>query len=250
MRRSPTRRFSAAGCNDDGVQLRWVAPTDLFVELGAELGRGAQFPGTRPQQERRRRGALFGHLGGDIGASTAWRAGLSYLRTSPRGPRFDDVDSLGNAVTQSFTGKSRLWIADSVLKWAPTATRRHQLQAAGRVLPPQARTATLTYDDTRRQRRSSARSPTATRAGSRAGTLQGVYQFMPRWRVGYRYDRLRPRHGRQRHRRQRPRADGGRFPAAHDRPQPDAQHADARLEPDRVQPLAAAARVGQVARRA
>ncbi|MCL4763093.1 MAG: hypothetical protein KJ018_15175, partial [Burkholderiales bacterium] len=30
---------------DDGVQVNWVAPTDLFIELGAELGRGRSFPG-------------------------------------------------------------------------------------------------------------------------------------------------------------------------------------------------------------
>ena len=30
----------------DGVQLKWLAPTPLFVEFGAEVGRGANFPGT------------------------------------------------------------------------------------------------------------------------------------------------------------------------------------------------------------
>ena len=31
---------------DDGVQLTWLAPTDRFVELGAELGRGRTYPVT------------------------------------------------------------------------------------------------------------------------------------------------------------------------------------------------------------
>jgi hypothetical protein len=31
---------------NDGVQLKWVAPTELFMEFGAEAGRGANFPGT------------------------------------------------------------------------------------------------------------------------------------------------------------------------------------------------------------
>ena len=31
----------------DGLQLKWLAPTDLFVELGAESGNGDAFPGTR-----------------------------------------------------------------------------------------------------------------------------------------------------------------------------------------------------------
>ncbi len=33
--------------SQDGVQLKWLAPTDLFVELGAETGNGDAFPGTR-----------------------------------------------------------------------------------------------------------------------------------------------------------------------------------------------------------
>src|SRR6185369_3208293 len=31
---------------DDGVQLSWLAPTDQFIELGLELGRGRDFPGS------------------------------------------------------------------------------------------------------------------------------------------------------------------------------------------------------------
>ena len=31
----------------DGVQLKWLAPTDLFIEFGAETGNGDAFPGTR-----------------------------------------------------------------------------------------------------------------------------------------------------------------------------------------------------------
>ena len=81
-RRCRTRRSSAAGC-DDGVQLRWVAPTPIFLELGAEVSGGDQFPGTdrnkngrrrddvRPRRRRHRR-------------EHAWRAGLSYLRARRR----------------------------------------------------------------------------------------------------------------------------------------------------------------------
>jgi hypothetical protein len=30
----------------DGVQLKWLAPTPMFLEFGAEAGRGANYPGT------------------------------------------------------------------------------------------------------------------------------------------------------------------------------------------------------------
>src|SRR6185295_6407603 len=60
----------------DGVQLKWIAPTDLFIELGAEAGNGDRFPGTRRNRNGLSSNALFAHLGGDIGDSTSWRAGF------------------------------------------------------------------------------------------------------------------------------------------------------------------------------
>jgi hypothetical protein len=104
---------------NDGVQLKWVAPTELFIELGAEAGRGANFPGTDRNTNGAGSTALFGHLGGDVGASNSWRAGLSYLtaKASEREGELenaseDDVDTL-------FSGKSKTWVADFVWKWAP-----------------------------------------------------------------------------------------------------------------------------------
>jgi hypothetical protein len=47
------KAFLGGRLNDDGVQLKWIAPTELFVELGAELGRGRLFPATDPQQKQR-----------------------------------------------------------------------------------------------------------------------------------------------------------------------------------------------------
>ena len=49
--------FFAGQLAQDGVQLRWIAPTDYFIELGAEAGSGAQFPGypARFQRARQRR---------------------------------------------------------------------------------------------------------------------------------------------------------------------------------------------------
>ena len=40
---------------EDGMQLKWLAPTDMFVEVGGELGRGLNFPGTNTAEERQRR---------------------------------------------------------------------------------------------------------------------------------------------------------------------------------------------------
>ena len=51
----------------DGVQLKWIAPTDLFIELGAETGNGDAFPGTRERGNGLNGTTLFGHVGGDLG---------------------------------------------------------------------------------------------------------------------------------------------------------------------------------------
>jgi hypothetical protein len=186
------RAFLGGRLNDDGVQLRWVAPTDLFIELGAELGRARGFPGSDPRRNRAGAWTLFGHAGGDIGASAAWRAGLSYLRTSPRDRAFTDVDSLGGDVAQSFTGRSRLWIADFVLKWAPggnPAVTNFKLQGE---YFRRRESGTLTYDDSAQAAPQFGAAFAGRYASRQSGWyLQGVYQFMPRWRIGYRYDRLR-----------------------------------------------------------
>jgi hypothetical protein len=185
------KAFLGGRLNDDGVQLRWVAPTDLFLELGAELGRGRSFPGTDRNRNSANAAALFAHLGDDLGASTAWRAGLSYLRASPQDRAFTDLDSLGGEVTQSFTGRSRLWIADFVLKWAPGGNPRDtNFKLQGEYFRRQERGA-LTYDDTAQAAPQFGTALTDRYASRQSGWYaQAVYQFMPRWRAGYRYDRL------------------------------------------------------------
>jgi hypothetical protein len=172
----PYKAFLGGRFNDDGVQVRWVAPTDLFVELGAEAGSGRAFPGSDRKQNGIGAGSVFGHIGGDIGAGTAWRAGLSYLQTSPDSRAFED-----QALTQSFSGKSKLWIADFVVKWAPDGDGRStNLKLQGEYFRRN-ENGELSFND----------ALTGDYSSRQSGWyLQGVYQFMPRWRVGYRYDRL------------------------------------------------------------
>ena len=169
------KAFLGGRWNDDGVQMKWVAPTDLFVELGTELGRGRAFPATDPNSNGAGAWTLFGHLGGDIGVGTAWRAGLSYLKTSPRERAFDDA-----GVTQSFSGQSRLWIADFVLKWAPNGNATvTNFKLQGEYFRRN-ESGSIDFNST-----------VGDYASRQSGWyLQGVYQFMAQWRVGYRYDGL------------------------------------------------------------
>jgi hypothetical protein len=134
--------------------------------------------------------SIFGHLGGDIGASYAWRAGLSYLRTSPRERLYDDVDSLGNPVANGFSGRARLWVADAVLKWAPNGNSTQQnFKLQGEYFRLR-QDGSLTYDDSGGSALFGAVTD-SFRTNQSGWYTQGVWQFMPRWRVGYRYDRLK-----------------------------------------------------------
>src|SRR5438309_1227897 len=171
--------------NEDGIQFRWVAPTDLYFDVGVEFGRGRQFPSG---VDRNKNGFgstnFFTHLGGDLGQSIAWQTGLSHLWTSPKDRTYTDVDSAGAEVVNSFTGKSRLWVLDGVLKWSPNGNPTYNNFKLQGEYFRRKENGDLTFD-------------TASRAlidgltSRQSGWyLQGVYQFLPQWRVGYRYDRL------------------------------------------------------------
>lgn len=159
----------------DGVQARWLAPTDTFLELGAELASGRNFPGNDRNKNGAGAGTVFAHVGGDIGDSSSWRAGLSYLRTGAAGRTYEE-----NGVPLAFSGRSTMLVADAIYKWAPdgNATQRN-FKLQGEYLRRK-ESGTLAADaDTGGYRR--------TQSG---WYLQGVYQFMPNWRAGLRHDRL------------------------------------------------------------
>lgn len=162
---------------DDGVQARWLAPTDVFFELGAELLRGENFPagGARGGKGAK---TVFARLGGDIGVAHAWRLGLSHLTGDA-----DARESGDEAAPDLFTGKARLLGVDAVWKWAPNGN------ATVTNLKLQAewfrRRERGTFDP------ASSGAPLAYSGAQRGWYAQAIYQFMPRWRVGLRYDRLR-----------------------------------------------------------
>jgi hypothetical protein len=180
----PYKAFLGGRLNDDGVQAKWIAPTDLLVELGAELGRGRAFPGSDPERNGAGMWSVFAHLGGDVGTGGAWRAGVSYLKTSPQDRAFTDA-----AAVQSFSGDSKLWIADFIVKWAPEGNAAvRSLKVQGEYFR-RSEAGKLGYDDTAAAGAFGAVSSDYSSRQS-GWYLQSVYQFMPRWRAGYRYDRL------------------------------------------------------------
>jgi len=100
----------------DGVQVRWLAPADTYLELGGELLRGNRYPGGGAGMRGTGAWDGFVRTGGDVGFSNSWLAGLSWLGSkSVARSSFDN----NAATTGTFDGAAHLLIADLVWKWAP-----------------------------------------------------------------------------------------------------------------------------------
>ncbi len=73
----PYQAFLGGQFHSDGLQLKWVAPTEIFLEFGGEIGDGSSFPGTDRNKNGIGSGAAYIHAGGDIGTSNSWRASIA-----------------------------------------------------------------------------------------------------------------------------------------------------------------------------
>ena len=176
--------FLGGQLGDDGVQLRWLAPLDTFLELGGELGRGRNFPGSDRDVNGAGATSVFAHVGGDVGASQSWRAGLSMLATAPRDQPLNATDAAGTEVTNIFSGDTRLWIADFVWKYAPQGNPHDtNFKLQGEYLRRR-QDGNLVYDF------ETAANPSRFTATQSGWYLQAVYQFHPYWRVGARTEQL------------------------------------------------------------
>jgi Sec-independent protein translocase protein TatA len=163
----PYQAFFGGRYTADGLQARWIAPTSLLVEFGGEINWGGGFPATANGNNAPGAWTLFSNFGGDIGDSHSWQLGLSWIRA-------DAVDRAAEDDPAAFTGNSDLAIADFVWKWAPGGNPVRQsfkLQGEYFVRSEKGLFAGLPYD------------------GDQNGWyLQGVWQFVPRWRIGLRHD--------------------------------------------------------------
>lgn len=162
----PYRAMLGNQYGDDGVQVRWLAPTDFFLEFGAEWMRGDAFPAGNADDNGSGTVSAFVHSGGDINDASSFLAGASYMRTK------SDLRDTG----EIFSGKDDLFIASAVYKWAPNGNPlQTNLSVSGEyILGNEQGTFEGVPVDYQRS----------------GYYVQGVYQFMPRWRVGVRYAEL------------------------------------------------------------
>jgi len=161
---------------DDGLQVRWLAPTDMYLELSGEVFRGDRYPAAGAANSGVGSYSLSLKAGGDAGFSSSWLAGVSWLATKSADRASGDENE-----PLLFTGDSDLWIADFVWKWAPNGNwreRNFKLQAEylwrdenGEYTLPDDRM--LSWKDKQQ-----------------GWYVQAVYQPIPQWRFGARVDAL------------------------------------------------------------
>ncbi len=193
---------------DDGLQMRWVAPTDLYFELGAEVLRGERYPAAGAGNSGFGAWTAHARIGGDVGISNSWLAGISYLSAESmdrvaghahgdehgdehegehedehEGEHEDEHDDEheGEFDSLPFTGDSDVMMAEFTWKWAPNGNwkqRNFKFQAEylwrdekGFYEMPEA--GEVPWD-----------------VKQEGYYLQAVYQPFPGWRFGARYDTL------------------------------------------------------------
>jgi hypothetical protein len=169
----PYRVFLNNQYKDDGVQVRWLAPTRQFLELGSEIFRGDAFPAAGSARAGFGTYSVFAHTGDDIDESSSYRTGVSWLRTSAR----DRATPIPDAPDDIFNGHSDTLIFDAVYKWAPNGNpveRNLKLQGEVFLHRDKGQFNSIPYNSD-------------WQTGFYA---QAVYQFMPRWRIGARYDQV------------------------------------------------------------
>ena len=167
-----------------GLQLKWIAPLDFLLELGVESGNGDYFPGTREDQNGLNGVIAYAHAGGDLGASIAWRTGVSWMDVDAEDREYEDTNVAGEDVLNAFSGSSQTWIVDAELRWTATDDpKRRYLKLQGEYMQRK-EDGDLSY---------TVGDPTLNgsyESDQSGWYLQGVYKFLPRWRVGARYDSL------------------------------------------------------------
>lgn len=154
---------------DDGIQASVILPTALFAEAGGGIYRGIGFPAAGSSSSGRGAQTLFARVGGDVGASNSWLAGLSFLRA--------EADELETG-DLTFNGTSDIYVADAKYTWAPQGNLSNRyLVLQGEYLW---RNQDGDYNDVGYDEDTS------------GWYAQAVYKFRPRWKVGYRYASLDP----------------------------------------------------------
>jgi hypothetical protein len=151
---------------DDGLQLHWLPRSTSTSSSASRSGADAAFPAPTRAGNGAGMYALTAHIGGDIGDSHSWRAGVSMLDAKARDQALVGFDPAGNQVAQSFNGSTRCGSPTPSGSGRRTATRRARTSSC-KASTCKARAAVTSF--------TTSAAPTSRRAiarASRAGTCR------------------------------------------------------------------------------
>ncbi|TCK04774.1 hypothetical protein [Marinobacterium mangrovicola] len=184
------RSFLGGHYYDDGIGLNVVMPTELYWRVGAEAFTGDEL-GEFDHDRTIGAWTVSSKVGGDIGASQSWQAGVSYLRNRmldqggaheehahdehehEHEHEHEDDAHHGHSHGAEYAGK-HLYLADIVWKWSPQGNNRgQQLTLSGeyiRATDPNESAASSDYHE--------------------GWYGSAVYRFSPQWSAGIRHGRV------------------------------------------------------------
>lgn len=171
---------------DTGLQLKWVAPTDFYLSISAELTSGSEFPGGENQNNNNAK-SVFAKTGGDLGINASWQLGASYYASKfdlREAGGHDHGDTEAVFDNELLNGEVDVAGIDFVYKWAPNGNSRNKNVKIQAEYFTREESGDSEFSE-------GANSASANYDGKQKGFyLQAVYQFIPGWRIGARYDYL------------------------------------------------------------
>jgi len=200
-RPSAYRAFLGGHYFDDGLRVSYLAPTDLYWTMGAEVFSGDSLRAADEHGEREFDSTgiytAFTKIGGDIGIESSWQLGVSYLRNENGQVTAEEhdeeeleeehiEDEHAHAHSASYTGKNT-FVTDFVFKWAPNGNYKYQhltlsaeyFRVSDFMVPELEEHAEEHLDEAG-----------STEDYHQAWYVSGVYQFSPNWSAGLRYGKL------------------------------------------------------------
>ena len=176
----PYRVFLDKAFNDDGAEISYKLPIDMYAVVGAGTFRGNDFPygGVEEGQEENNAQSSYIRLGNTIDDNSSWRVG-AYMLSGKAGNRSVSHEHNGEKETFAFKGDSDLFIYDVRYSYKNL------------VLTGEYFTRTETGNLTVKEGDDDAVAISQLNEVDSSGWyISGVYELNPKMRAGIRYSKL------------------------------------------------------------
>ena len=190
----PYRVFLDNAFNDDGLEISYILPIDVYTEVGGGIFRGADFPFSNGNSPNIPVGSAFLRLGDDIGSNHSWRIGGYALLGESANQRSSNEGQV------LFEGDTNLIIADFRYTWAPTGNaREHEITLQAEYFWRQekgsyqaAESGGHDHEEEEEEHEGEDELSDAVEFDNNTSGwyAQLVYKFHQQWRIGFRYSQL------------------------------------------------------------